>query len=409
MSTVMISGPSIRLWCWVQGSTSITDITIGRNNHISEIKKIVKKTREPEFDNFASDRLKLLKLKNPVDDRHISDIQNFTLQVDEEENDNVILMKDMRKIATYWPENQIPPEDLIHVIIEAPDLAADKRKYDEYHIITTEGPLHPHQGLLMLPIHERDIFKVVKSGFLRGKSFIIHGPYQSGKSTFLLELRETLRCKRKLDYVHFSMPSIQGATLANKREGFFRFMSYILFKETLNETATFRRIFDLDKPLYLLIDEFQYIFTNSELCDVAKYFFREISNAEVYYVAVGTFILVDLMKNDGEFIAPFNKAKFEKMPLFSIKEMDKLFESYQFSMNKNGIQPDLRVEIIKESCGHPASFMILLKLYHDNLPNILQWEKVLQANFSQYMNGTHIALQNKISKMSINEKRQKIT
>ncbi|CAG8681419.1 22603_t:CDS:2, partial [Rhizophagus irregularis] len=49
---------------------------------------------------FAPDRLNLLKLKNPVDDRHISDIQNFTLQVDEEEDDNVILMKDMRKIAT---------------------------------------------------------------------------------------------------------------------------------------------------------------------------------------------------------------------------------------------------------------------------------------------------------------------
>jgi hypothetical protein len=182
-------------------------------------------------------------------------------------------------------------------------------------------------------------------------------------------------------------------------------MSYILFKETLNETETFRRIFDLNKPLYLLIDEFQYIFTNSELCDVVKHFFREISNAEVYYVAVGTFILVDLMKNDGEFIAPFNKAKFEKMPLFSIEEMDKLFESYQFSMNYDGVQPDLRVEIVKESCGHPASFMILLKLYHDYFPNILQWGKVLQANFSQYMNSIYITLQNEISKMSINEKR----
>ncbi|CAB4380019.1 unnamed protein product [Rhizophagus irregularis] len=29
----------------------------------------------------------------------------------------------MRKIGTYWPGNQAPPEDLIHVIVEAPDLA----------------------------------------------------------------------------------------------------------------------------------------------------------------------------------------------------------------------------------------------------------------------------------------------
>ncbi|CAB4432236.1 unnamed protein product [Rhizophagus irregularis] len=73
----------------------------------------------------------------------------------------------MQKIVTYWPENQTPPKDLIHVIIETPDLAkqpvsADKRKHED-HIITTEGPLHPHQGSLMLPIHERDIFQVVKS------------------------------------------------------------------------------------------------------------------------------------------------------------------------------------------------------------------------------------------------------
>ncbi|PKK76822.1 hypothetical protein RhiirC2_844869 [Rhizophagus irregularis] len=171
----------------------------GRNNRVSELKEAIKARRQPRFDQFSFDELKLLKLKKPVNDGHVFDIRNFTLQVDEEEDDNVTLMKDMQKIVTYWPENQTPPKDLIHVIIETPvchtgqkfsqqqPVSADKRKH-ENHIITTEGPLHPHQGSLMLPIHERDIFQVVKS-----------------------ELRETLRCERRLDYVHFSMPSIQGA------------------------------------------------------------------------------------------------------------------------------------------------------------------------------------------------------
>lgn len=125
MSTVhTISGTPILLWCWVrgvQGKGSIFYITIGRDNYVSMLKKIAKKAREPEFDNFAADRLKLLKLKVPVGHGRISEIQNFT-------NDNVTLMNDMRKISTYWPENQVPPEDLIHVIVEAPDPAGESRQ-----------------------------------------------------------------------------------------------------------------------------------------------------------------------------------------------------------------------------------------------------------------------------------------
>src|SRR4051794_23807935 len=104
MSAVTISGNPISLWFYVRGS--IFEITIGRNNNVYQLKKIVKKDREPEFNTFAPDRIKLLKLKSPVDEGHISDIRNFTLQNDEEENDNIILMKDMRKIVAYWPENQ---------------------------------------------------------------------------------------------------------------------------------------------------------------------------------------------------------------------------------------------------------------------------------------------------------------
>ncbi|CAG8796520.1 27507_t:CDS:2, partial [Dentiscutata erythropus] len=123
MSKVTISGTPISLWFLVRGSTSIFDITVGSDNRVSELKIIIKKAAEPEFDSFAPYRLKLLKLKSPVNEGHISDIQYFTLQDNEsDENDNVVLMKDMRKIVTYWPENQAPPEDLVHVIVEAPEM-----------------------------------------------------------------------------------------------------------------------------------------------------------------------------------------------------------------------------------------------------------------------------------------------
>ncbi|EXX62079.1 hypothetical protein RirG_165130 [Rhizophagus irregularis DAOM 197198w] len=126
MSEVTISGMTINLWLLFH-EIVIFRVTIGTDNRISELKKVIKKAREPEFDNFTPDRLKLLKLKNPVDDEHISDVQNLNLQGNEDENDDVSLMKDMRKIVTYWPENQAPSEDLIHIIVEAPDLSGESK------------------------------------------------------------------------------------------------------------------------------------------------------------------------------------------------------------------------------------------------------------------------------------------
>ena len=119
MSTDTITGTPIILWCWVRGSTSIFDITVGRDNRVSKLKEVIKERKPNDFANVDADRLKLLKLKNPVNDEHISDVQNLTLQGNEDENDDVSLMKDMRKIVTYWPENQ-DLLDLVHIIVEAP-------------------------------------------------------------------------------------------------------------------------------------------------------------------------------------------------------------------------------------------------------------------------------------------------
>ncbi|CAG8673326.1 7004_t:CDS:2 [Acaulospora morrowiae] len=157
------------------------------------------------------------------------------------------------------------------------------------------------------------------------------------------------------------MSQMQGDILLNKRQGFFNFMSYTLFNERLSETETLIRI-------NTIVDEFQFIFTDHELLNAAKRFFKEISSSEIIYVAMGTFILVDLMKDDGYLGSPFNKATFKQMSRFSTKEMGTIFHSYQVHLNKDGIPPDLQIEIERDSCGHPASFMILLKLFHDCRP-----------------------------------------
>jgi hypothetical protein len=74
------------------GNTSIFYVTIGCNNRSPG--KISSLTREPEFNSFVFDGLKPLKFKNPIDDS-----PRFTLQDNDEENDEVILMKDMQIIS----------------------------------------------------------------------------------------------------------------------------------------------------------------------------------------------------------------------------------------------------------------------------------------------------------------------
>ncbi len=256
----------------------------------------------------------------------------------------------------------------------------------------------------MLPVDTRDIFKEVKSGIYGGKSYIIHGPYQSGKTTFLLELKETIR-DQSSNLKYFSMPEIKGETLTHKREGFFKFISYRIFREVLTETETIDKISELEIPYYVLIDEFQYIFTDKELLNVTKDFFRNISSSKVRYVAVGTFILVDLLKDDGELISPFNKAAFKLMDLFDSREMGEIFKEYQLNFNEAGVPSSLTAEIIRESCGHPASFMILLKLYHDFRPTVNQWRIRLQESLAEYMNGTHIKMKHIVNRMHGDEKK----
>ncbi|GES94720.1 crinkler (CRN) family protein [Rhizophagus clarus] len=288
-------------------------------------------------------------------------------------------------------------------LLDSEQPGASAKRTRENSIISTEGPLHPHEGALMLPVYTRDIFKEVTSGIYGGKSYIIHGPYQSGKTTFLLELKETIRSQSS-NLKYFSMPEIKGDTLENKRRGFFKFISYRIFKEVLTETETIDKISELEIPYYVLIDEFQYIFTDNELLNVTKDFFQNISSSKVRYVAVGTFILVDLLNDDGELISPFNKASFKLMNLFDRREMGEIFKQYQLNLSESGVPSSLTAEIIKESCGHPASFMILLKLYHDLRPTVNKWGIKLQERLTEYMNGTHIKIKHEINRMDDDEK-----
>jgi len=63
----------------------------------------------------------------------------------------------------------------------------------------------------VFPFLERDIFTQVIDGLCNEwKSFIIHGPYQSGKTTFLLALERALK-NSNIEPIYFEMTGVKGS------------------------------------------------------------------------------------------------------------------------------------------------------------------------------------------------------
>ena len=90
--------------------------------------------------------------------------------------------------------------------------------------------------VLKLPITEREIFSEVHTGIRDGKSFVIHGPYQSGKTSFLWALEETLKQESDSTVVYFDISDMAGDILKQKNEleAFSHFMSFRLFGQCLS-------------------------------------------------------------------------------------------------------------------------------------------------------------------------------
>lgn len=276
-------------------------------------------------------------------------------------------------------------------------------------MISITGPIYPNENILSVPIYKRRIFQDVRKDFINGhRSFIIHGPFQSGKTSFLLHLKESLK-KEHLNYAFFDMITVtnQIRKVGDIREGFFKTMSYYIFQEYLSEENTYARIEQEDNYFYILIDEFQVIFTNDSLLSVARDFFRAISSFKLPYVVVGTFLLVDLLRSDGDLGSPFNKVTFKQMPAFDNLEMSELFLSYENEISDFAVPLDLQRKIMEESCGHPASFMILLKIFDDENKPLLsdQWDIVLNEKLDNYLNGTYIKLRHELINMKGEEKK----
>ncbi|CAG8732209.1 142_t:CDS:2, partial [Gigaspora margarita] len=90
-------------------------VTLGRNNDVSDFKKIIKNEIPNEFPNHDIDEIRLWKPNVPVSYKNIEELQKITLQ----DNENVTYFTD------YWAKGQIPFKKRIHVIVEPEQLTVE--------------------------------------------------------------------------------------------------------------------------------------------------------------------------------------------------------------------------------------------------------------------------------------------
>ena len=198
--------------------------------------------------------------------------------------------------------------------------------------ITVEGPLIASRDSVMYPVDQRDLFSEIYCGVCNGKSFVLHGPYQCGKTTFLWALGDKLIVEAAITCVSFDMSMAKGMmSIYGEKDGFYKYISLQTFGAALDEEGLIKRLREPSERRCLLVDEFQFIFRSNTLLDVAKDFFRNLSSyPNISYVAAGTYGLIDLMTSDGStFLSPFNKVGFRQMPFFQFNEMGEIFELSQ--------------------------------------------------------------------------------
>ena len=247
----------------------------------------------------------------------------------------------------------------------------------------------------MLPFTERSLFEEVRQNICSGSSFVVHGPYQSGKTSLLMALHAEL--ERKPDeaaVVYFDISDLRIASDTQDEvavmDALSRFWSFRVFGEKLSWEDLMAKLQKLPRSPrhYVLVDEFQSVFSISILSSAARKFFRDLSSeTAVSHVAVGIFKVKELPLDDGTMEPPFNKAVFAGMPPFDLREMGRLFDLYKVHCDPAGISQQIQDIIMHESGDHPASFMVLLKLVLQHQIDENNWTRLLQENIDFYLTG----------------------
>ncbi|GJJ70719.1 hypothetical protein EMPS_03069 [Entomortierella parvispora] len=402
----------LTLWCLLHGQPTSFSVEVDRAKTVDYLKKTINDELKLRT---ASAFLTLWRVSIP-DDMLNSDITIDTL------HDKTGLFNPKTLLSRVFPES---PDDNTYIFIQGPSEAPSSSAVDYIPLkrlpaeddrnvkrarshITTAGPVQWSGPSLMLPFTERSLFEEVRRGICSGNSFVVHGPYQSGKTSFLMAMQAELEKNPVeaavvyFDISDLGLPSDTQDEVA-VLDMLSRFWSLRVFRQKLSWEDLTAKLQELPPSPrhYVLVDEFQSVFRSSILLNAAKKFFRNLSSkTAVSYVAVGTFKLMELLLADGKMESPFNKAVFAGMPPFDLREMGRLFDLYKMHCDTDGITRQIQDKVVHESGGHPASFMVLLKLILQHHPDENSWASLLQANIGSLLNGTQTKLRTNLKSMN---------
>ncbi|KAL1984423.1 hypothetical protein VTN96DRAFT_9117 [Rasamsonia emersonii] len=189
------------------------------------------------------------------------------------------------------------------------------------------GPIRPGDFVLQVPPINRNYFPDILQKALRIQMpAIIHGPYQSGKTSLLYAMKQYLKAKRytvlwvNLDYAI-------GKLSEFTEERFYEKVSFRMFKRRMDEgqfVSHLERKYGGKKTTFCLIDEMQWMIRNNAAERTVRKFCRCLDENGIPYKGVGTSQLRKLAWKHQDFNpleteadnlgSPFNRVRFELMP-----------------------------------------------------------------------------------------------
>ncbi|KAF9353865.1 hypothetical protein BGX26_008391 [Mortierella sp. AD094] len=186
----------LTICCILDGASTSFAVDIGPTKLISHLKdEIYKKNeKDPNFGNINAYQLILYSVEVPDEGSEVA-LDNVETKT--------ILKKSSESISKVL--GFTPAPEIIHCIVQLPQQDNKRKTSGDEHeggpetkktragpVIRITGPLRSGNSLLMLPFTARRIFEEVYQSVLAYESCVIHRPYQSGKTSFLLELQKKL-------------------------------------------------------------------------------------------------------------------------------------------------------------------------------------------------------------------------
>lgn len=200
------------------------------------------------------------------------------------------------------------------------------------------GPINPGDNVLQISLIDRESFRQILTDAETSQlPAIIHGSYQSGKTSLLFAMSQDL-ARRGYEVFFVDLEQV-APHYGFTRERFYIEISLQIFNERMGEAQCRSHLAHRKRNAFVLIDEMQCMAVNSDVERTARGFCRFLDTNRVPWIAAGTSELRELAWKKQDYRpldpggkglgSPFNRAQFVLMPRLTFNEVATLFGDYE--------------------------------------------------------------------------------